>query len=57
VVSCEDIQAVLVKSCQPRVCAENIKKMGLSGGLLGGVEGGDVFLEACLVGRHITTSL
>ena len=56
-VSCEDIQAAGVKALEPRVCAENIKKIGLSGGCFGWVEGGEVFLEAGWVGKHITTSL
>jgi hypothetical protein len=36
---------------------ENIQKMGLSYGLQGGGEGGDVFGEALGFGEHTTSSL
>ena len=36
---------------------ENIEKMGLSYGLFRGREGGEVFGEGSLAGKHTTTSL
>ena len=36
---------------------ENIQKMGLSYGLQGGGQGGDIFLEALGLGEHTTYSL